>query len=192
MRTSKLTVVFLLFTTFCFADVITFRHTGTGSGTLGGTPFTNAAFVITDVGNTGDRQAFTHGWSIDDTAASISIAGLGTFHFVTPTRTFVNNASQAVGFSRGGPDGADLFNGPWVPEFATYDLLSSIGPITGSAGLLQWSLTPVMTDGGVLAFNSNWGPSEFQATVSGVPEPGAIVLLATVLLGLSGIVRRGK
>ena len=55
------------------ATPITFTHQGTGSGTLGGTSFSNAAFTITDVGDTGNRVSTVPGYSINDTSASRSV-----------------------------------------------------------------------------------------------------------------------
>ena len=85
-----------------FADLITFTHTGTGSGTIGATSFANAAFTITDTADTTARSSFSTGFFINDLSASISIAGVGNFNFTSGTRTFVNNSLSLVGFSRSG------------------------------------------------------------------------------------------
>lgn len=174
-----------------YADIMTFTHTGTGSGTVGATSFSNAAFTITDKAETANRQAISGtGFYIDDFSASISISGVGTFDFITGTRTFVNQNSQIVGFSRAGLSGADLFNGPVNAAFATYDLQSSIGPISGTGSLLQWSSSPVNTSGGVLVFNNGVSDTRFTASVaSSVPEPSSWALLGTALLGICAAMR---
>lgn len=158
------------------ADPIIFSYTGAGSGSIAGVSFTDADFVITATGDTASREAIATGWFIDHATASIDIAGVGSFDFISPTRTFVNNPNSVVGFSRGGISGLDLFDGPTDTAFAAWDMLSSIGPITGSGQLRQWSLVPVETSGGVLLFDNAGSAATFSATV--IPAPASAVLLA--------------
>jgi len=184
----------MLFAICSYADTITMTHTGLGSGSIGTTTFTDAAFTITDIGDTGNRQSFTGGFFIDDTSASINIAGLGTFNFTTGTRTFVNNGSEEVGFSRATTTGFDLFDGPANGAFAAWDMLSSIGPISGTALLQQWtgaSFPDVDTNGGVLVFDTMTSDTTFTATVNNaVPEPSSTVPLAIGCLGIVAVARR--
>jgi hypothetical protein len=184
--------ILLVAASHAFTAQLSFTHSAIGSGNIGGIPFTNASFSIFELVDTGDRVAFTNqgGFSIIDTSASINIAGLGLFHFTTPTRTFVNNVLGLVGFSRGSGDLSDLFDGPGSSVFDTWNMLTPIGPITADSGeLTQWSRSPVTTDGGVLVFN-NARPinATFQATL--VPEPSSFVLLLGAMVWVAFKQRR--
>lgn len=184
-----LAVVVMVFVVSAEATLLTFTHEGTGSGTLDGELFPALDFVITATGDTGDRLSLGigNGWWINHISASISIDGLGDFDFLTGTRTFVNNDSSTVGFSRANPeeDGWDLFNGPTDAVFNTWDMLGPIGPISGLGHLFQWGVFPqINTTEGILFFDDD---SEVGATFTATPEPGTMVLL-----GLGGLMLRRK
>ena len=170
------------------AAPIVFVHTGQGSGTIDETPFSDADFTITAMGATENRQVLGSAFFIEHDSASIEISGLGILNFVTGTLTFVNQSSPIVGFSR--LSGSDLYNGPTNAAFATWDMLSSIGPFNGTANLLQWTLSPVVTDAGVLVFTSGSSDATFEATV--VPEPASMfpMMIGIFALGLGYCVRR--
>lgn len=175
------------------AAPIVFVHTGKGSGTIDETPFSDADFTITAIGVTENREFDPPDvfW-IDHNSAWIEMSGLGLLNFVTATRTFVNQSSPIVGFSRAGDFGADLYNGPTNDAFATWDMLSSIGPFNGTANLLQWLSAPVVTDAGVLVFTSGSSDATFQATV--VPEPASAfpMMIGIFALGLRYCARRRR
>jgi hypothetical protein len=185
---SLLVIVCLLFgAAQTLAVLITFTHTGVGSGTIDTHSFSDASFTITAVGDTVDRYSFSNGnpntgYAIDHLTASISIVGVGTFNFTAGTRFFVSNTNQTVGFGR--DNGWDLFDGPTSSAFSNWDMLSSVGTETGTAWLMQWSQsTPVTTDGGVLTFQNGSCSTTFTAVV---PEPATWSLLLLGIVALLG------
>ncbi|MBL8745409.1 MAG: hypothetical protein JNK58_03530 [Phycisphaerae bacterium] len=160
------------------AAMITFVHEGMGGGVVGNTVFGATApvpFVITAVGDT-DNLDTSLGFArfINHDSAVIDIFGVGTFTFTSPTRTFVN-VNGIVGFSRAGASGLDLFNGPQTAELGAWDMLSSIGPVSGDGALSQWGALPIIeTDAGVIEFFGASSPATFTAFV--VPTPAGLAL----------------
>jgi len=106
---------------------------------------------------------------------------------LSSTRTFVNNLNFTAGFSRGPVSGSDLFNGPTDSAFATWDMRSSIGPVSGFGSLLQWNNQAVTTNAGRLLFDDAVvQDASFHAIV---PEPSSMALLAmAIAAGTSSLV----
>jgi hypothetical protein len=189
---AKLAIFFTLcLSTICSAVPITLIHEGSGSGVLGGIPFNDVDFVITATADTANRVSIvSDAYSTSHDSAQIELLDLGTFDFVTSTRTFVNLDLALVGFSRF-EGGTDLFNGPNDPILGTWDMLTSTGPLSGEGYLTQWeeSNGQVITSGGVLEFfSSSVSPATFTAVV-GIPEPSSI-MLAAGSLGLFALRRQ--
>ena len=149
------------------ADTLTIVHEGEGAGDIDGIPFNFTIFTIKAQADTTNIQAFGGGWWVDHDVATIDILGVGSFEFVTPTRHFVNNGGQLVGFSRAGGAGLDLFNGPSNGVFAAWDMTTPVGPINGVGQVLQWNVGDIVTTGGVLNMFDGNGFTIFEAFVDG-------------------------
>jgi hypothetical protein len=174
------------------ATPITFTHSGSGSGSIGAA-FGTSPFTITAIGDTDNRVDLGGGvYFIDHNSALIVIDGVGTFNFITPTRTFFNDGGNIPGFSRAGPNGLDLFNGPQTTLLDGWDMLSSVGPLGGTLFLSQWTNTPVLTDGGQLIFANGSSQGSFTAVVGqGVPDGSSVLgLIAVAFAGLVALRRR--
>jgi len=166
LKQSAMTVLIgLAWAAAAVAAPITYISTGTGSGSIGGTPFTDAAFTITGQADTDDLASCGGSCrEINHLSTSITIAGVGTFTITSPLRTFLNNTP---GLSRQNPPGGDLYS-LYNGNFVGWDLVSDWGPINTTGSLLQWggSQPDVNTTGGVLEFVDNGAvPGTFQAVL---------------------------
>jgi hypothetical protein len=196
-RSFQLIVLLTAFACSAFGSTITFTDITTASGTIGSTSFTNDPITISAVGDTSKTIECMNLFSLNNSSASITIDGLGTFLFTTGTRFFASNGTESVGFSRAGLSGLDLIDGPLGNSaFSSWSMLTSIGPITGSGEVTQWGAgwPPVVTTGGTLVLDDATPVITFSAKVDpadpAVPEPGTFLLLATGLLGIGRFVKQ--
>ena len=165
-------------------------HEGSpATGTLNGIPF-NTEFIFHGIADTDDRLSFSNGFWLEHSSATVELVGIGTYDFVTGTRTYVNNQNSVVGFSRSvtTSSGLDLFSGPDDPLFDTWDLNTEIGPVSGLGRLIQWTNSDVVTSGGVLIFDSAFTDVTFTAFI---PEPASGLLLWVGCLAICTM-RRNK
>ncbi len=197
MRIATLCCMLFVITSSAFAAPIKFIHTGIGSGSIGGTAFTEAAFTITSLGDTDNRSSGAAGvFALVHDTSSIDIDGVGTFALTSDTRTFVSNTLELVGYAQAVADFGDLIDGPNDAALSSWDMLSPIGPLAGTGEILQWGgpvvddIPFVVTDGGNLVFADAASVNvTFQAII--VPEP---VTCSLLLVGMTamGILRRRK
>src|SRR5262249_18005326 len=110
------------------AAPITYEVTATGTGSLGGASFSNALVTLTLRGNTSTvthplRSTFNN--TCPPTAAA---AGIGTATVTNPIVVFSNEGIAVAGIEDTvNSDILDTSNA----AFATYDLTTAIGPVTG-------------------------------------------------------------
>jgi hypothetical protein len=124
---------------------------------------------------------------VPDITATVFVSGIGTATFTIPTINVANQGIPAVGIGAPNQNLAILFANN-NSAFASYDLSTSLGPITGSP-----------TFNGLGSFGTTVGPFflsavstvTFQAIV--VPEPSILVLLGFGFICVkSQLLRRGR
>lgn len=169
------------------ATPIWFNYSGIASGKMGGSQFTDTAFVIRAQGDTLDLSHYSSQVAfVPHGAVEVALEGIGRFSVQTPTLTFLSQQSAAgpvAGISRR-TSGYDLVWTAPHAELNIWDLCSSIGPLTGGGSLMLWDSVddPVFTSGGRLQFFANSAPITFRAEVAPEPSTFAIVAICCVTL----------
>jgi hypothetical protein len=171
-----------------FADNITYTESATATGTIGGTSFTDALVTITVVGSTSGITGTAGGvFENIGTSGSVTIGGIGTFTLTGIQTAFDSQLFSFAGITDTPPNGEILATSSSV--FATYDLTTSVGPISGTA---FFGPGPFGTVGGNLILKSLVQDSTtFEATTRAVPEPNTLLLLGASLMGF-GVIRRWR
>ena len=147
--------------------MITYTETVVATGFLGGSVFANALFTFSFVGDTTNVTS-TPGVLFQNLVgtATVSVNGM-TFTLTSPSEVAdgVTSGSASIG------EGFAILS---VANFAftTYDLMTSIGPITGTVFVSNNSFA---TSGGSLLLTTPARTATFQA--SAVPEPASILMM---------------
>jgi hypothetical protein len=187
------------------ASPITFTISTSGSGTLGSLVFTDATIIFTAVTDTtfilngpiviGDAGNQTSSPMGTDT---ITLLGLNTWTMSDPTFFYDDRTMGVVGFEdldESIDTDLNVLDISGTP-FSSYDLKSSLGPISDPLVFGSGNFTGP-TSGGILSFTTNSTNASFQAvtTSASAPEPGSLglMLAGAVILHVwrSKIVRRG-
>jgi hypothetical protein len=179
------------------ASPITFTISTSGSGTLGALAFTDATLIFTAVTDTtfilngpivvGDAGNQTSAPAATDT---VTILGLNTWTMSDPTFFYDDRTMGVLGFEdldEGIDTILNVLDISGTP-FSTYDLKSSLGPISDPLVFGSGNFTGP-TSGGTLSFTTNSTNASFQAvtTSSSVPEPGTLGLILIGALGLRAL-----
>ena len=155
-----------------------YSFSGIVSGTLGGTPFSNARLTASGVGDTSAIQEVEPGVYCNDLASlSITIEGLGRFTVSGPANVASATTDQLLGLGTGAC--ASTTHGWFIidsPAAASYHLDTPIGPVTGT----EDNYSDIETSGGTLALDSP--PTTFTAQFAG--GPAAVPALDGPSLGL--------
>jgi len=180
--------VVLAFGSAASASELAMTYTGSGSGTLNGVAFSKSDFTITVSANTANRGQTVSGYNcLPHDSAAVTIAGLGTYNIVTPTRTIEENSGNNLSVMAFELNwGYDLIAIESLsPQLPKWDMLESIPTLTGTGELIQWAGGNVNTSAGVLVFNNAFGfSSTFDTGYKAVPEPASLSLLACGTLAL--------
>ena len=160
---------------------MTYTINATGTGSLGGTAFSDSDFVITAVADTNNIESSDSGFGsifiVINSNINISVTGIGNGDFTNETQSVSNQGYNVAGFGDNGECLAILY--VENPIFGSYDLSSPIGPISGSPvyNFFDNASFPTTAGSFVLTDVSN---SSFTAVV--VPEPTTFLLAALALL----------
>jgi hypothetical protein len=166
---------------------ITYMVESIGSGTIGTQSFSDAPVEVSFTGDTANVSGGSGYFTNNVGTGTVSIGGIGTATFTESLFAFVNQIyppAAIAGIADSNGSILDTLN----PLFATYDLTSAIGPITGD--------TFFRND---LSYSTNLGTLNFSAmdsistyTASTVPVPAPFWLFGSGLLGLAGLRRFRK
>jgi hypothetical protein len=182
------------------ASPISYSLTTTVSGTLGGTPFTDALVTVTLTGDTANVTPGPVPFAdvvYNPGSATVNVSGFATATFTDSIVIFstLKDVSLLVG---GLPTVLILDNttGTGIllqtgSIFSTYDLRRSLGPLSGAGGVASGShITPIFpTTAGDLtwAIGQPLGTSTFTAVAT--PEPATLVFLGC---GLTAVFARRR
>jgi hypothetical protein len=180
-----LTGAWLAFPLFAQASPITYVYDGFGTGTLGGSPFTDAAFTITASADTDNITVWSHasgGPQYTHLSTLIDIAGLGSFSITAPSHSWISGSDNGWGGL------GENLSSNWItleePALFGYGLDTLFGPVLENSPLHVDQFNDVATTGGTLGFSSI-----SSVTFAAIPEPATLSLLA--LGTLAAIRRRG-
>jgi hypothetical protein len=180
------------------SPVGTYTFTGTASGIIGDTPFSDAMLIVTATGDI-SSVAYTSPSYFLDLAGGVSsfdISGIGSGTFTDETYVFDNTGGVAGFGDSGAASCCDIIqtydSAIGSTAFAAYNLQSSIGPL-GPEGSDPSTADWVGLNTSLGSFTvTSYDGVLFQATVGAVPEPRTFPLLGIGLVGMMIFMIRRK
>jgi hypothetical protein len=170
----------------CCSPII-FTFTGTATGTVGATAFTNATFTVSSLADTSQVTLSASTYQVQANSTSLSITGFAPISFIGSTYWGSPQGSSDIIFSNVPVSGTNGLLGITKVELLTYDLKSAIGPLFSGLDFesaVFHNFQNIPTSQGALTLVA--ANDTFTATV--VPEPVSGLLggtgLAWVLLCL--------
>jgi hypothetical protein len=181
--------------------VLTYTLSGTASGQLGATSFTDALVTYTAIADTsnivsGPFVGGITGFVVPAESATIDVVGVGTATILVPVYAYNFTSLQAAGLltSPNPVSEVEIFGAVALPALVNYDLATPIGPLSDPMGIIGSPL--VQTTLGQLAIP--FGPRTLVTFAATVPEPSTLVLAVSAALagafcpGRGPTARRGR
>jgi hypothetical protein len=191
------------FSTAAKADIITYILSGTNSGQIGTTTFTNALITLSLTGNTSGVINPQPGIFANFGTGMITISGIGTTTVTDPLEIVASATPNPLGDLGTFPfvlvlalepptfDDGQGFGGLGSNGLLGYDLKSAIGPLTAAPGGVARPVGSIVhTALGNLTFTSDLtttATGTFRAVVTTTPEPSSFVLLIAGTVLVAGV-----
>ena len=174
------------------AAAVLYTISGQGSGSLGGTAFSDAAFEIVLAGNTANLLDFGFGTPAITPLSSVTvrIAGLADADVSESTRFGINRTVNVFFFARDlGGFGPDLFDFHVTDaEEQAFVFEGAYGPVAGTDPFV-YQFNDVATSQGSLTFEA---ASDVTFFSTAVPEPGAWAMMIVGFGGVGALMRRRR